>query len=122
MSGDLGNHQRGQNPKVLGMPLELLRKIFPPHVVEMLRTNVVVPPEMFKNVSVLFADVESYTTIASRCTPLQTHSLLHDLYNTIDTLLSRFPRLYKVETIGDGTVTKLASASLHVVRSHASLT
>ena len=64
-----------------------------------------VPPEMFKNVSVLFADVESYTAIASRCTPLQTHSLLHDLYNTIDTLLSRFPRLYKVETIGDGTIT-----------------
>ena len=79
----------------------VLRQIFPAHVVELLKTNQPVPPEVFKSVSVLFADVESFTTIASSCSALQTHHLLNELYLVIDQLLARFPRLYKVETIGD---------------------
>lgn len=83
---------------------DLLHLIFPSHVAEKLKSHKVIPPEHFKNVSVLFADVVSYTTIVSRLTPLQTHALLNDLYNAIDALLSCFPCLYKVETIGDGVL------------------
>lgn len=95
--------QLGKLEKVAGQSSEdLLRQIFPSHVAEKLRSHKVIPPEHFSNVSVLFADVEAYTTIASRLTPLQTHTLLNDLYTSIDSLLSCFPCLYKVETIGDG--------------------
>ena len=103
--------QLGKLEKVAGQSSEdLLRQIFPSHVAEKLRSHKVIPPEHFSNVSVLFADVEAYTTIASRLTPLQTHTLLNDLYTSIDSLLSCFPCLYKVETIGDGELCAVCCA------------
>ena len=79
----------------------VLHQLFPPAVVDKLRRGEKVSPEMFSNVSIMFADIVGWTTIANKCSPLQAHNLLDNLYSTIDFCLSHFLRLYKVETIGD---------------------
>ena len=92
--------------------LNLLNRIFPAHVAEMLVRNERVPPEEFANVTILFSDVVGFTVIASECTPLETHSMLNDLYIIQDYCLKFFPRLYKVETIGDAFMV-IGGAPLH---------
>ena len=94
------------------MSANLLNRIFPAHVAEMLVRNERVPPEEFANVTILFSDVVGFTVIASECTPLETHSMLNDLYIIQDYCLKFFPRLYKVETIGDAFMV-IGGAPLH---------
>jgi len=92
--------------------LTLLKRIFPTHVAEMLVRNERVPPEEFANVTILFSDVVGFTALASECTPLETHAMLNDLYIIQDYCLKFFPRLYKVETIGDAFMV-IGGAPLH---------
>lgn len=43
-------------------------------VADKLKMGQSVEPESFESVTVFFSDVVSFTTLASRCTPLQVHS------------------------------------------------
>ena len=79
----------------------VLRSIFPPAVAEKLLKNERVEPEQFSDVTVLFADICGFTPLSAICTPLEVHDLLNSLYMVIDFCLKYYPRLYKVETIGD---------------------
>lgn len=55
---------------------------------------------MFDCVSILFADVVTFTEICSRITPMEVVSMLNAMYSIFDTLTER-NNVYKVETIGD---------------------
>jgi len=56
--------------------------------------------EHFEAVTVLFADIKSFTTIAAEMEPLVVVNMLNDLYKTFDAM-TKIHGVYKVETIGD---------------------
>ncbi|KAK0421348.1 hypothetical protein QR680_015190 [Steinernema hermaphroditum] len=79
----------------------LLYRMMPKQIAEKLKLGTSVEPETFESVTVVFTDVVSFTTLASRCTPLQVVDLLNRLYTNFDHIIDSHD-VYKVETIGDG--------------------
>ncbi|CAD6996082.1 unnamed protein product [Ceratitis capitata] len=81
---------------------ELLYQMIPKQVADRLRRgeNPIDTCEMFDCVSILFADVVTFTEICSRITPMEVVSMLNAMYSIFDTLTER-NNVYKVETIGD---------------------
>ncbi|CAK5081435.1 unnamed protein product [Meloidogyne enterolobii] len=79
----------------------LLYRMLPKQVAEKLKLGEFVEPEQYTAATLFFSDVVSFTTLASKCSPLQVVNLLNGLYTAFDGIIDSHDA-YKVETIGDG--------------------
>lgn len=79
---------------------KLLQNILPKEVIEELKENGVVRPQLFESVSVLFTDFKGFTSIAEKMTPQELVSELGNCFSFFDSLMIRY-RLEKLKTIGD---------------------
>lgn len=80
---------------------QLLLKVFPQAVIPRLNAGESPIADEFADVTVLFADVVGYTTLAEHLGPRRTVMLLNDLYGRFDQAAAEYG-VEKVETVGDG--------------------
>ncbi|XP_072051474.1 uncharacterized protein [Amphiura filiformis] len=80
--------------------LRLLYQMIPKRVAKQLQLGKAVKAHLFDSVTVYFSDIEGFTDISSRSTPIQVVHLLNRLYSTCDDCIDKFD-VYKVETVGD---------------------
>ncbi|MBN3324585.1 GCYB2 cyclase, partial [Atractosteus spatula] len=78
----------------------LLYAMLPKHVANQLKEGKKVEAGEFKECTVLFSDVVTFTTICSECEPIQIVFMLNSMYLKFDRLTTVHD-VYKVETIGD---------------------
>ncbi|XP_067102758.1 guanylate cyclase soluble subunit beta-2-like [Osmerus mordax] len=78
----------------------LLYAMLPRHVANQLKEGKTVEAGEFKECTILFSDVVTFTTICSQCEPLDIVNMLNSMYLRFDRLTT-VHTVYKVETIGD---------------------
>ncbi|XP_066513238.1 guanylate cyclase soluble subunit beta-2-like isoform X1 [Hoplias malabaricus] len=78
----------------------LLYAMLPKHVANQLKEGKRVDAGEFKECTILFSDVVTFTTICSQCEPIQIVNMLNSMYLRFDRLTT-VHNVYKVETIGD---------------------
>ncbi|XP_051253218.1 guanylate cyclase soluble subunit beta-2-like [Dicentrarchus labrax] len=78
----------------------LLYAMLPKHVANRLKEGKTVEAGEFKECTILFSDVVTFTNICSTCEPIQIVLMLNSMYLRFDRLTT-VHNVYKVETIGD---------------------
>lgn len=78
----------------------LLLSILPKPVAEQLKEDQQTIAESFTAATVLFADIVDFTQLASARSPIETVSLLNEIFSTFDHLAEKH-QLEKIKTIGD---------------------
>ncbi|XP_039987182.1 guanylate cyclase soluble subunit beta-2-like isoform X2 [Xiphias gladius] len=78
----------------------LLYAMLPKHVANQLKEGKTVEAGEFRECTVLFSDVVTFTNICSLCEPIQIVHMLNSMYLRFDRLTT-VHSVYKVETIGD---------------------
>ncbi|XP_060719057.1 guanylate cyclase soluble subunit beta-2-like isoform X1 [Tachysurus vachellii] len=78
----------------------LLYAMLPKHVANQLKEGKRVEAGEFKECTILFSDVVTFTNICSQCEPIQIVNMLNSMYLKFDRLTT-VHNVYKVETIGD---------------------
>jgi len=64
-------------------------------VADSLKLGTNVMPELYKEASVYFSDIVSFTTLASESTPMEVVDFLNDLWTVFDDIINMF-NVYKV--------------------------
>lgn len=78
----------------------LLLNVLPAPIVNRLKHSPGVIADEFESVSILFADIVGFTTLASRLEPGELVDLLNEIFSQFDTLAAQL-KLEKIKTIGD---------------------
>ena len=78
----------------------LLLNVLPPPIAERLKEGEVVIADNYAEVTVLFADIVSFTTLSAEMLPATLVALLNDIFSEFDQLARHFG-LEKIKTIGD---------------------
>jgi class 3 adenylate cyclase len=78
----------------------LLANLMPSETAEELRTTGKASYQHFKEVTVLFSDIQGFTTIAEKTDPDRLIQLLDDLFFHFDNLVEKY-HIEKIKTIGD---------------------
>ncbi len=80
---------------------ELLYNIMPVEVAKELKEKGAATARQFPEATVLFTDFKNFTTISERLTPDQLVNELNDCFRAFDHIISLFPDIEKIKTIGD---------------------
>jgi class 3 adenylate cyclase len=91
---------------------QLLQKVFPQAIIPRLHAGESPIADEFADVTVLFADIVGYTTLAERLGPRKTVMLLNDLYKRFDQAAAQFG-VEKIETVGDGYLAACGAPERH---------
>ncbi|XP_067848718.1 guanylate cyclase soluble subunit beta-2-like isoform X2 [Heptranchias perlo] len=78
----------------------LLYAMLPEHVASLLKEGKRVETGDFKECTILFSDVVTFTNICAACEPIQIVHMLNSMYSRFDRITTVHD-VYKVETIGD---------------------
>eukprot|EP01105_Mastigella_eilhardi_P027382 TRINITY_DN841_c0_g1_i5.p1 TRINITY_DN841_c0_g1~~TRINITY_DN841_c0_g1_i5.p1 ORF type:complete len:1767 (+),score=406.96 TRINITY_DN841_c0_g1_i5:701-5302(+) len=78
----------------------LLENILPASVIGILKEHGSVPAQKYNSVTILFADICSFTPLSAKMDPEGLVSMLNDMFSAFDYLCDRF-QVEKVKTIGD---------------------
>ncbi|HAX79465.1 MAG TPA: diguanylate cyclase [Cyanobacteria bacterium UBA11372] len=78
----------------------LLLNILPQPIAERLKRNETAIADRFDAVTVLFADLVDFTSLAAKITPTQLVNLLDEIFSAFDRLVEQY-KLEKIKTIGD---------------------
>ena len=79
---------------------ELLVNMLPSEIVDELKAKGSATPRIYKNASVLFADIKNFTQWAERMNPRELIDTLQELFSDFDDVLAR-NYIEKIKTIGD---------------------
>ena len=74
---------------------EILESVFPLDIAKKLTHKEPVPARLIDNVTMLFSDIVGFTSICSRCAPMDVVEMLNSLYTKFDKLCGELD-LYKV--------------------------
>ncbi len=79
---------------------KLLLNVLPHSIAEKLKNNQGIIADNFDNVTILFADLVGFTTLAGRLSPLEVVNFLNKIFSCFDRLAEKYG-LEKIKTIGD---------------------
>jgi len=79
---------------------DMLHKLFPPRVADVLKRGEKVEPETHENVTVIFSETVNFADMTRSLTPLKISQMLDRLYLAFDKVASQY-HVFKVETVGD---------------------
>jgi class 3 adenylate cyclase len=79
---------------------QLLTTILPPHIAQRLKDEQATIAEGFADVSVMFADIVNFTSLAEELTPKEVVAFLDDVFTRFDELAEKHG-VDKIKTIGD---------------------
>ncbi|XP_071110470.1 uncharacterized protein [Haliotis cracherodii] len=78
----------------------LLYQMLPKSVADLLKSNEEVNAENYTEATIFFSDIQGFTQISARSSPVQVVQMLNGLYSCLDDRIAQYD-VYKVETIGD---------------------
>ena len=79
---------------------QLLFQMLPRSVARKLKRHEDVPAEWFESATIFFSDIQGFTKMSSKSSPIQIVFMLNNLYSCFDSIIAMY-NVYKVETIGD---------------------
>ncbi|KAJ3333925.1 Receptor-type guanylate cyclase gcy-13 [Blyttiomyces sp. JEL0837] len=88
----------------------LLGMMLPSHVLEELEKGQTPQPCQFEGVTIFFTDIFKFKSMVSIVPAEQILRILSQIYTKFDNILTKFDRLYKVESVSD---TYMVAAGLH---------
>lgn len=78
----------------------LFYQMIPKSVAEKMKHNEIVGAEHYSEATILFSDIQGFTLITARSSPLQVVNMLNSLYLCFNERIAKYD-VYTVETIGD---------------------
>ncbi|KAJ3378482.1 hypothetical protein HDU80_002838 [Chytriomyces hyalinus] len=79
----------------------LLGMMLPAHIMEKIELGITPEPEQFDCVTLFFTDIYEFKKLVASVNPVKILELLNILYTKFDSIIAKYPQLYKVESVSD---------------------